>query len=758
MVGRSMRSILVIALSIAVLMLLPGANAEVSIAVGPTTIPRGDATGARDITVSNDLFAIAIAVDTAPPWGVARGGIVDIAPIRDGELGYDIASLADFMPNNWSSWPTTYQRVTVEKASPDEVVIKTVRDWGEVELETVFSIRDGDSMIHIVTRMTNKGEAPLYGLLSGYVVWPDGGNLFGVPGLPVTTRNIVKDNALADWSAAYGEHWVLGLHAPFSDLVYRRGRDFYQLHDLAPGETRSFEAWLQIENDGTLAPLVQAEIDLHRLASGRIFGRVVSNQGEPVTRPAVVVSKDDMPYAWAVGNDGDYEIYLPVGNYDIYATARGHAKGETKNVTVAIGSDTNMDFNDVRSPGSIHFRVADEKTERALDARISIRNGYEPLIKYFGKNTFFTELDSVGETVETIAPGNYVFEISAGGGFTSTPKLIEFVVESGKTHVLETDIAVTAMPQEHGWYSADLHHHSDVLDGFTEAEYVLRSELAAGVDIAFLSDHDSVINNNEMRELSDARGLHFIPGTELSASWAHFNAYPLDDGKTVDIDTGQATVQEIFAAARRMGADIVEVNHPYSSDGYFESLEQGTVPGGLDTGFDLVEIVRIAYDERNRKTLKRVWQMWNEGHRVYLAGGSDVHDVWVHESGSVRSYVHVDGDLSIEKFVAGLKAGHSFASQGPLVYPDILFGSEIDHAAGDRLALKYSVQAVSGLRSVRLVERGSEIEALSFDGVSQAVPVEFSVSPEADTWYSLVIEDANGKFAYTNPLWVMIAK
>ena len=752
-----MRSLFIVALLLAGLLPLAGANAEVVIAVGPTTIPRGDATGARDLTISNDLFAIAFAVDTAPPWGVARGGIVDIAPIRDGKLGYDIASLADFMPNNWSSWPTTYQCVTVETASPDEVLIKTVRDWGEVELETVFSIRDDDSMIHIVTRMTNKGEAPLNGLLSGYVVWPDGGNLFGVPGLPVTTRDIVKDNALADWSAAYGEHWVLGLHAPFSDRVSRRGRDLYQLHDLQPGETRSFEAWLQIENDGTLAPLVQAEIDLHQLTSGKISGRVVSNDGEPVSRPAVVVSQDDMPYAWTVGNDGDYEIFLPAGNYDVYATARGHAKGATKNVTVANGSNTNMDFNDVRSPGSIHFRVADEKTERALDARISIRNGYEPLIKYFGKNTFFTELDPMGETMVAIAPGNYVFEISAGGGFTSTPHTIDVVVESGKTYFLESDIAVTAMPQAHGWYSADLHHHSDVLDGFTKAEYVLRSELAAGVDMAFLSDHDSVINNNEMQVLSDARGLHFIPGTELSASWAHFNAYPLDDGKTVDIDTGQATVQEIFSAARDMGADVIEANHPYSDYGYFNSLEHNAVPGGHDAGFDLVEIERIAYDERNRKTLKRVWQTWNEGRRVYLAGGSDVHDVWINESGSVRSYVHVDGELSVEKYIAGLKAGNSFASQGPLVYPDILFGSEIVHASGNKLALKYSVQTVFGLRSVQLIERGNAVDAHKFDGISSPVTVEFSVSPEANTWYSLVIEDVNGKFAYTNPVWVMVS-
>ena len=119
---------------------------------------------------------------------------------------------------------------------------------------------------------------------------------------------------------------------------------------------------------------------------------------------------------------------------------------------------------------------------------------------------------------------------------------------------------------------------------------------------------------------------------------------------------------------------------------------------------------------------------------------------------------HCRLSLSIEKFVAALKAGHAFASQGPLIYPEILFGSDVQHAAGDNLALAYSVQAVSGLRSVQLIERGSEIEVLALDGESDPVQVDFAVSPEADTWYSLVVEDMNGKFAYTNPVWVIVAK
>ena len=85
------------------------------------------------------------------------------------------------------------------------------------------------------------------------------------------------------------------------------------------------------------------------------------------------------------------------------------------------------------------------------------------------------------------------------------------------------------------------------------------------------------------------------------------------------------------------------------------------------------------------------------------------------EFGFVRTYAQVDGDLSIDKLVASLRAGRSSASQGALVYPDKLFGSEVQHQPGDKLALGYSVVAVSGLRSVQLIERGTIIAIREID-------------------------------------------
>ncbi|MFQ3221779.1 MAG: hypothetical protein ACI80W_000134, partial [Porticoccaceae bacterium] len=222
-----------------------------SVFVGPTTIPQGDAIGARAITIRNEFFAVAFAVDTPSPWGVAAGGMLDIAIVRDGVVERDIAALVDFMPNNWSAWPSKHQSVELETNTPELVVVLVQRDWGEVELETRFEIRAQSNLIRLHTRMVNHGERILPDLLSGYVMWQNSGFDFGMPGFSASEL-APDDAALGDWSALYDRGWALGLHAAFSTHLSYTARDRYIRHDLASAAVQEFEAWLQIENSANL--------------------------------------------------------------------------------------------------------------------------------------------------------------------------------------------------------------------------------------------------------------------------------------------------------------------------------------------------------------------------------------------------------------------------------------------------------------------------------------------------------------------------
>src|SRR5580698_7708937 len=312
------------------------AQADVRVIVGPTPIGNGNARAADDITVVNEHLAFALAVGTVAPYGVPRGVLVDIAPVIDGHIGRDRVVFADFIPNNWSAWPNTYQHVMVLKDAPDEAVIQTDRDWGAAKVVTRYSLKSGSDQIHIVVTLTNNGRSPLTNLRSGLTLWPNSGFLFAVPGLAGVADGPAT-GALSDRVVAYDADWTVALHAPYLDHVGYGSKDMYQTHSLAAGESRSLEAWLQVGSRGDLAPVVAEEIERRRLPSGVVSGAVADASGGGVAQPVVVILKGGQAYAWTLGSRGRYSITLPAGDYTAYATAKGYSQTEPHDFHVAPG-------------------------------------------------------------------------------------------------------------------------------------------------------------------------------------------------------------------------------------------------------------------------------------------------------------------------------------------------------------------------------------------------------------------------------------
>jgi hypothetical protein len=374
-------------------------------------------------------------------------------------------------------------------------------------------------------------------------------------------------------------------------------------------------------------------------------------------------------------------------------------------------------------------------------------------VGFLGQAVFYTELEPQGECEIALAPGRYVFAIEHGAGFISRRVRREIRLDPGKHTAVSIAVATEIAPAERGWFGADMHHHSDVLDGVTSPELVLRSQLASGLEVAFLSDHDSTANNAAMARLASRRNVLFLPAMEISAAWGHFNIFPLRGNGGPDIDHQSSTVQQIFAAARQAGAEVIAVNHPYSTYGFLRSVEAGEAPGGSTTGFDLLE---INWQYPVEETVRTAWELWNEGSSTYLVAGTDTHSIWEDTSGAARTYAHVDGPPTTESFVASLKAGRSFVTYGPLVFPEVDFGSRLQMRGRGAIQLPFFVFAVNGLQQAVLINEGRETEELHFASGPRSQEIGFEVRPRRDTWYALVVEDLSGKRAYTNPIWISV--
>lgn len=723
--------------------------AGVRVVVGPTPIPGGSARGGSDITIINDQLAFAIAVSSPVPYGVPRGAIVDVAPVVNGEIGRDRVTFADFIPNNWSAWPNTFQKVEIRERGPGVAVVRSTRDWGLATIVTTYTLRDGADQIEIETQMRNGGDETLGNLLSGLTLWPSSGFLFAVPGLAGLQQG-AADAALSNRVVAYDADWTVTLHAPYLTDIGQNSRDLFGRHSLKPGESRTFRGSLQVGTRGDLAPVVQAEIERRHLPFGTVRGAVSTGGHQPVDQPVVVVEKDGKPYAWVLGTRGRYAISLPTGAYTLYATGRNLTRSEAIPITVGASQTLTRDFDGLEGPGRVRFEVSDARDRKKLDARIGIREGQQPLVEFLGRKTFFTDLDHVGRLEMPIAPGHYRFGVSSGGGFLGPEREVAVEIVAGKTAVAKVALPRLFHPWQRGWYSADLHHHADQAEAVTPPEALARSQLAAGLDVLFVSDHDSVVNHPILASIARARGVAFLPGVELSPSWGHFNAYPITPGQSLAVDTTTATVDAIIAEGRRLGADVIQVNHPLIPYGYFSSVAGGVAPGGFNPGFDLIEMnAEVGDDER---VLQRLWTYWNEGKRYYLAAGTDTHDVWNFVSGRIRAYAHVDGELTGATFAAALKAGRGYVTHGPLITPSVMFGTTLD--AGDHATLAFDLQSVAGLGRARLIGDGKVVSSRTFRHDTRRAHVVFELGPASASWYELVVEDAAGAKAYTDPIWI----
>jgi hypothetical protein len=109
-------------------------------------------------------------------------------PRRAARTPTDRVVFADFIPNNWSAWPDTYQHVDVLEHGPERAIIRAERDWGSVTIPTVYTLKASSDHIEIQTAMTNRGSTALPDLLSGLTLWPNSGFVLRIPGLADTEQ------------------------------------------------------------------------------------------------------------------------------------------------------------------------------------------------------------------------------------------------------------------------------------------------------------------------------------------------------------------------------------------------------------------------------------------------------------------------------------------------------------------------------------------------------------------------------------------
>jgi len=416
-----------------------------------------------------------------------------------------------------------------------------------------------------------------------------------------------------------------------------------------------------------------------------------------------------------------------------------------------------------RPMGRIHVRVIDEKTRQLTPARIqylaSDGKFYAPNDAYeriglAGRHFFH----AAGEFTAEVPPGPMT--ITAVKGFVYHPAEQQLDVVTGKTTELTVAIHRAILMKTLGWYGGSTHVHmnyggnlSNTLDNLrmmsrAEDQDVL-NVLIANKDNRILDWQYFVPGGGEHPISKNDPNLKVIVGEEYRPPfYGHVFFLGLKDHLISPFTTGyEGTAIEslypsntdMFRKATAEGAVTAYV-HAFAGDA--DPLEGALgVAKGFPVDAALGTVQAIEWSHSGRGQL-RVWHhALNNDLPIAVAGGEDSINNLQRTGliGSVRTYVHLDGPLTAEAWLDGLRHGHTFFSTGPLLDLRInghLPGNSVRlPTTGGTISIEGTVTSITPLAKVVLYSNGQVLKEMPTGGhFALRIPVSQS------GWYSLYAE------------------
>jgi hypothetical protein len=161
------------------------------------------------------------------------------------------------------------------------------------------------------------------------------------------------------------------------------------------------------------------------------------------------------------------------------------------------------------------------------------------------------------------------------------------------------------------------------------------------------------------------------------------------------------------------------------------------------------------------------YRLLNCGFRLPATSGSDnFSDVWRDPPpGADRTYVRIDGPLTFQSWIAGIKAGRTFGTTGPLLFLDVdgrQPGDEIRLTGSARRALKarIEVHSIAPLDRLELIVNGKAIESVAMKAGDVAIARAVEL-PDGGWIAARVVGPASRyvgdsyAFAQTSPVYVV---
>ena len=498
-----------------------------------------------------------------------------------------------------------------------------------------------------------------------------------------------------------------------------------------------------------------------------------SHRGGQYTKLYLLPADGGHPYKITFGDwDDFYPRWSPDGSKIAYITNQYGLPG--LRVTETVGGK-NTDVQNVekrwRGPrGRVAVTIVDGDTGKPTAARVytlaSNGKSYAPEGAYHRvgrlREHFF---HSTGSFTMDVPVGT--FTVEAMKGFEYHPVSKTAAIEEGTT----TAVALTLTRMEDmaakGWYSGsthvhmnyagDLHNTLENLMHMSDAEdQAVVNELVANKDNRVL-DHQ--FYTGKLDPLSTPERILHVGEEYRPAFHGHVYFIDLKEHLLSPFASGYEGTAiyslypsntDMLRLAGRQGAFRGYV-HPFGGEADPLGGENPTLGGAkafpVDAALGTVEALEISGAGH---AVINVWHhLLNNDFNIILTGGEDSISSMYRTAivGQVRSYVHLgDEPLTWEAWLSGLRAGRTFATNGPLL--DFTINGEGPgeairfSAEGGTLTLKGEVRSIVPLDRVMVYWNGQVVKEIPLSDDGKTAVLDEQLAAGESGWYTLQAESS----------------
>jgi TolB protein len=423
--------------------------------------------------------------------------------------------------------------------------------------------------------------------------------------------------------------------------------------------------------------------------------------------------------------------------------------------------------------GRIRLTLIDAQTGRVAPARVSITgkdgrsfapddawrhadDGFDRRERHFEYGYFH----SAGTSILSVPAGAVTVEVSRGPEYRVVRRRV--VVSADSTTSVRVALARLADLPARGWYSGDLHVHMN----YGGTYHNTPRRLAAQARAEDLHVVENLIVNKEGRfpdidyftgapdPVSTASTLIVHDQEYHTSYWGHAGLLGLR--RNIVLPGYSAYTNTAAASLFPTNATIMDLAHEQGGiTGYVHPFDVYPDPGDttkpltnelpVDVALGKVDYYEaLGFVDDYQATAKVWYQLLNCGFHIPAGAGTDAMANFASLRGPVgmnRVFVKSGAPLEHRRWLAALKAGKSFATNGPLLD----FGLN-GHGLGDSLSLpagRHELLARVMLRSnvpvdhLEIVGNGEVVASIPLQGDRTSVSTTVRIATQSSSWYLL---------------------